>query len=142
VNSAPTQVPTQAPTQAPTQTPAQTEKAYKASTTHTTVATLDKDGNKDSGKEVHFTAIIADFVKDDNGNTAGANVTDPDYSAFVQVVFPADTDLSHLNKGDTIEIWGTDEGTFSGTNAFGATITEVGIAAQYMTDHTTGYHAG
>jgi hypothetical protein len=138
VNSAPTQV----PTQAPTQTPAQTEKAYKASTIHTTVATLDKYGNNDSGKEVHFTAIIASFVKDDNGNTAGANVTDPDYSAFVQVAFPAGTDLSHLNKGDTLEVWGTDEGTFSGTNAFGATITEVGIAAQYMTDHTTGYHTG
>src|SRR5260221_5293627 len=92
-NSQPTQAPTQAPThaqptQAPTQSPAQTEAAYKASATDTTVATLDKDGNNDSGNIVHFTATILNFVKDSSGNTAGANVNDPNTSAVVQVAFP------------------------------------------------------
>ena len=50
---------------------------YKAATTDTTVANLDKDGNADSGKDVHMIATIANFVKDSNGNTAGANVFDP-----------------------------------------------------------------
>ena len=42
--------------------------------------------------------------------------------------------LSHI-----LEVWGTDGGVFSGQNAFGGTVQEVGIAAQYMTDKTTNY---
>jgi cytoskeletal protein RodZ len=139
----PTQAqPTVAPTQVPTASPAQLETVYKASTTSTTVATLDKDGNVDQGKDVHFTATILNFVKDDSGNTAGANVDDPNTSGVIQVVFPQGTDLSRLNTGDTLEVWGTDAGVSSGPNAYGATVQEVGIAALYMADQTTGYHAG
>jgi hypothetical protein len=78
-----TQVPTQQPTLAPTPKPtptvsaAQLEATYKAITTDTTIATLDKDGNADQGKDVHFTCTLLNFVKDSNGNTAGANVDDP-----------------------------------------------------------------
>lgn len=140
---APTSQPTQEPTEPPTPTlsPAQLEKAYKGSTTDTSVATLDKDGNNDQGEDVHFTCTILSFVKDSNGNTAGANVDDPNTSSVIQVAFPDGTDLSQLNTGDTLEVWGTDDGTSSGTNAFGATIQEVGVSAAYMTDQTTGYSA-
>ena len=142
-----TQVPTQQPTIAPTPKPtptvsaAQLEATYKASTTNTTIATLDKDGNADQGKDVHFTCTILNFVKDSNGNTAGANVDDPNTSGVVQIAFPAITDLSQLNTGDTLEVWGTDGGTSSGQNAFGATIQEVVVSANYMTDKTTNYQA-
>jgi hypothetical protein len=134
--------PTPKPTQVPTRTPAQIEQTYKASATDTTVADLDKKGSSGQGDIVHFTATITSFVKDDSGNTAGANVTDASYSAFIQVEFPTGTDVSQLNKDDKLEVWGTDMGSFSGTNAFGATIQEVGVQAQYMTDQTTGYQAG
>jgi len=133
---------TAVPTEAPTIPPAVLEATYKASTTNTTVAALDKDGNADNGKDVHFTATISNFVKDDSGNTAGANVTDASVSSFIQIAFPAGTDISHLNTGDTLEIWGLDGGTASGTNAFGATIQEVVVSALYLTDKTTGYQAG
>lgn len=119
------------------------EQQYKDSTTFTTVANLDKDGNNDSGKDIHFIATILNFVKDDSGNTAGANVTDPDaIGSIIQVAFPSGTDLNQLNTGDRLEIWGTDQGTATGTNAFGATVHEVVISALYMTDQTTGYNAG
>jgi hypothetical protein len=133
--------PTQPPTPTPTLSPTQVENAYKATTTTTTINNLDKDGNQDKGKNVHFTCKILNFVKDDNGNTAGANVDAPDsYSASViQIAFPSGTDITQLNQGDILEVWGTDEGVFSGQNAFGATIQEVGIAAQYLTDRTTNY---
>ncbi len=36
-------------------------------------------------------------------------------------------------------VWGTDQGVFSGKNAFGGDVQEVGVAALYMTDTTTGY---
>jgi hypothetical protein len=136
--------PTQAPkpTQVPTLSPAQAEQAYKASATDTTVANLDKEGNNGQGNIVHFTATILGFVKDNSGNTAGANVDDPNTSGVIQVEFPGGTNISQLNTGDTLEVWGEDGGTASGTNAFGATIQEVFVSAMYMTDKTTGYQAG
>lgn len=132
---------TDIPTSIPTQSSAQTESAYKNSTKSTTVDNLDKNGNADNGKDVHFKCKILKFVKDDSGNTAGANVESPDtYSASViQVVFPSGTDITRLNEGDLVEVWGTDAGVFSGQNAFGGTVQEVGIVALYMTDKTTNY---
>ena len=53
----------------PTVSAAELETTYKASTTDTTIATLDKDGNADQGKDVHFTCTILNFVKDSSGNT-------------------------------------------------------------------------
>lgn len=139
----PTVRPTATPTTAPTQTQAQIEATYKASTKSTTVTSLDKDGSADQGEEVHFTGVILNFVKDSNGNTAWANVDDLSLSStsVVQVAFPSNTDLSQLNQEDTLEVWGTDEGVFSETNAFGGTIQEVVITAQYMFDQTTNYQA-
>jgi hypothetical protein len=130
------------PTQAPTQSPTQIEQTYKASATNTTVADLDKDGSNGQGKIVHFTATILVFVKDDSGNTGAANVSDENTLSVLQVVFPDKTDISKLNENDTLEVWGTDMGVFSGPNAFGATVQELGVQAQYMTDQTTGYQAG
>lgn len=95
-----------------------------------------------SHKQVHFTAQILNFVKDDSGNTAGANVDTPNSfsTSVIQVAFPVGTDLSQLNQSDIIEVWGIDDGTSSGQNAFGGTVQEVGITALYMSDLTTNYH--
>ncbi|MFL5628453.1 MAG: hypothetical protein ACJ788_22970, partial [Ktedonobacteraceae bacterium] len=105
------------------QSPAQEEVLYKKSTTATTVDALDKNGNGDKDKDVHFTCVIVNFLKDDSGNTAGANVGVPGASsdAVVEIAFPSVTDLSQLNEGDSVEVWGRDEGVFSGKNAFGGT---------------------
>jgi hypothetical protein len=141
-NSWMTDTPTVSPTTPiPTKTQAQIESDYKASAVSATVASLDKDGSADTGKTVHFTATILNFVKDSSGITAGANVTTSDTSSVIQVVFSSGTDITQLNQGDTIEVWGTDDGTFSGTNAYGGTVQEVGISATYLFDHTTNYQA-
>jgi hypothetical protein len=138
---APTPKPKPTPTPKPTVSPAQLEALYKSITTTTTVDALDKDGAADKGHDVHFTGRLLKFVKDDSGNTAGANVDDPNTasSSVIQVVFPKGTDINQLNEGNTIEIWGTDAGVFSGTNTFGGTVQEVGIATNYLTDQTTTY---
>ncbi len=140
----PTPKPTSTPKPTATVSPAQLEALYKSITTTTTVDTLDKDAAVDKGHEVHFTGRLLKFVKDDSGNTAGANVDDPntDSSSVVQIIFPKGTDVTQLNEGDMIEVWGTDAGVFSGTNAFGGDVQEVGIAANYLTDQTTAYSAG
>jgi hypothetical protein len=116
--------PTAKPT--PTLTPAQIEAGYKLITTDTTVTGLDKDGNAGQGKDVHFTCSISGFVKDSSGNTAGANVTDVNASgSVIQVAFTPGTDVTQMNENDILEVWGADQGTSSGSNAFGATVQEV-----------------
>jgi len=124
---------------APSPSSGLSESDFKALSTDTTVDTLDKDGNQDKGLNVHFTCTIMRFVKDSNGNTAGANVDQGLTASVIQVAFPSGTDLNKLNTGDTLEVWGMDEGTFSGPNLFGATVQEVVVQAAYMTDQTTGY---
>ena len=101
---------------------------------------LDKNGNVDKGKDVHFVCVILNFLKDDSGNTAGANVTVPNTSAAViEIAFPSETDLSQLHENDGVEVWGVDEGVFGGKNAYGGTVQEVVISAYYLTDKNTGY---
>jgi hypothetical protein len=115
------------------------EGTYKASTTPATVTSLDKAGTAGQGAAVSFTCTIGNFVKDSNGLTAGANVNDPSSSSVIQVAFPTGTDITRLNSGDVLEVWGTDQGTDSGQNGFGVTIQEVVIHAKYLDDTTTGY---
>ncbi len=120
-------------------TPVLSEQAYKDSAMSTLVDELDKDGNANQGKVVQFTCQLLKFVKDSNGNTAGGNVTAQNTSGIIQVIFPSGTDLSQLNEGDILTVWGTDNGVSSGQNAFGATVQEVVVTAQYLTDQTTNY---
>lgn len=124
-----------------TPVPTISEDEYKAATASTTVENLDKDGNQDKGQIVNFTCKILNFVRDSNGNTAGANVEASDSLSMsvIQIGFPSSTDLTQLNQGDILEVWGTDEGVFSGKNAFGAIVQEVVVTARYMTDTTTNY---
>jgi hypothetical protein len=125
-----------------TSSPTLTPEQFRASAQETTVENLDKDSNADKGKNVFFTCTITSFVKDDSGNTAGANVRGTDTSSFtvIQVGFPANIDITKLNTGDTLQVWGTDEGVFSGKNGFGATIQEVEVTALYMMDVTSSYN--
>ena len=142
---APTLAPTEAPQPTvtvapqPTLSPAQLEKKFKSMTLDTTVAALDKEGNSYKEKYVHFTCTLSSFVRDSNGYTVGANVSDPKSYDVIQVVFRDGTDLEKLNKGDTLEVWGVDGGIYSGKNAFGVTVQEVVIGAMYITDQTSGY---
>jgi hypothetical protein len=115
------------------------EGTYKLNTTASTVASLDKAGTAGANAEVSFTCTIGNFVKDDNGLTAGANVNDPSSSSVIQVAFPTGTDITRLNSGDVLQVWGTDQGTDTGQNGFGVTIQEVVIHAKYLDDQTTGY---
>jgi cytoskeletal protein RodZ len=138
----PTPKPTATPKPKPTASPAQVEESYKAGTTDTTVSDVDKEGNVDQYKNVHVICTILAFVKDDSGNTAGANVSDPnDLSSIIQIEFTPGTDITQLNANDTLEVWGLDAGVSSGTNAFGGTVQESAVQAIYMNDQTTGYQA-
>ena len=108
--------------------------------TSVTISSIAKDPNAYKGQTIMFKAVIANFVQDSSGNTAGANVDDPnDFSSVAQIAFTPGFSLNHVNKGDTIEVWGEGLGSFSGTNAFGATITEGAVQEVYLHDLTSGY---
>jgi len=129
-------------TQQPTPSPTATPKPKPTTTpTDTDVTTLDKNGSTGMGTDVHFTSTILNFVKDSSGVTAGANLSDSGSSSVIQVLFTPGSDIAQLNQDDTLEIWGTNLGSSTGTNAFGGTIQEVGVQAKYMYDKTTGYKA-
>ena len=138
---APAQDTTVSPLPTETPTPAQIVPPYdKSAYTATTVGTLDKLGAAGKGQFIHFSARLFHFVKDEAGMTVGANVSGVgSESAVLQMIFPARTDLTRLNVGDTIEAWGYDAGVFSGTNAYGGTVQTVVVLAVYLTDQTTNY---
>lgn len=138
------QTTTQSPTNTPVPTappqPTESPARYRSTATAVTVSDIAKDPNAYKGQTITFKGVIANFVQDSSGNTAGANVDDPnDYSSVVQIAFTPGFSLNQVNKGDTIEVWGAGLGAFSGTNAFGATITEGGVREVYLHDFTSGY---
>jgi hypothetical protein len=127
-----------------TETAAQIETSYKASTTSTTVTSLDTVGNNDQGQNVYFKCKILNSVRDTNGAIAGANVSDIDSSSnsVIEVLFPDNTDVTQVNQGDTLEVWGLDTGMADETSTDGTSIQEVVVLALYIDDQTTGYQAG
>ena len=133
--------PTATSTLEPTAVPTESAIEYRNSAKNVSVANLAKDPNSYKGQSVKFQAIILNFVQDSSGNTAGANVSDPnDYSSVIQIAFSPNLSVQDMNKNDTITVWGQGAGSFSGTNAFGATIQEGAVEELYLHDSTTGYN--
>ncbi len=113
---------------------------YKASATSVTIAEIAKNPDAYKGQDVTFTAVIDSFAQDSSGNTAAANVVDPnDGSSVIQIGFTPGFSVSHVNKGDTITVWGSGLGAFSGANANGDTVTEGAVLEVYLDDSTSGY---
>ncbi len=133
--------PTATSTPQPTAVPTESANEYRNSAKNISVADVAKDPNSYKGQSVKFQAIILNFVQDSSGNTAGANVSDPsDYSSVIQIEFSPNLSVQGMNKNDTVTVWGQGAGSFSGTNAFGATIQEGGVDELYLHDSTTGYN--
>lgn len=137
-----TDTPEPTATFAPTATAVPTESPahYKASATPVSVSNIAKQPSAYKNKTITFTAVILGFAHDSSGNAAGANVADPnDYSSVIQIAFTPGFSVTNVNTGDTITVWGQGLGAFTGTNAYGATITEGGVQEVYLDDQTTGY---
>ncbi|HEV2239063.1 MAG TPA: hypothetical protein VGR57_20570, partial [Ktedonobacterales bacterium] len=101
---------------------------------------VEKDPNTYKGKTITFTGVTSTWFKDSNGNTIAVNVEDPnDYSSDILIEFTPKFDLTKINKGDTIVVWGKGLGTISGTNAYGGTILVGNVQEVYLNDLTSGY---
>jgi len=121
--------------------PTESASQYRDAAQQVSVSDIAKDPNAYKSNSVVFQAVIVSFVHDSSGNTAGANVVDPnDYSSIIQIVFSPFASVQDMNKNDTITVWGQGAGSFTGTNAFGATIQEGGVQELYLHDSATGYN--
>ncbi len=129
-------------TQAPTTTiaHAQVVSAYEASAKAVTVSQLADDPAAYTGETLVFKGTIATFVTDSTGNTGAMNVAGlNDPTSLVYVQLDPLVDVTQMAKGDTVEIWGSGQGSITGQNDFGGTIHEAAVIENYLTDITSGY---
>lgn len=128
------------PVPTPTPNPEKIKADFKASATQITVSEIAKDPNYWKQLPITFNAKIINFVQDSQGNTVAANVSDPnDYSSIIQLQFSILLDISQVNKGDLVTVWGMGLGSFSGQNSYGASINEGAAKESYLKDLTNGY---
>jgi len=105
-----------------------------------TVSQLANDPAAYNGEVVTFKGTVVNFLQDSSGNTGAANISDPtDSSSEIYVQFDPLIDITKMSKGDTVQIWGTGQGSVTGKNGFGATIHEGAVVEDYLTDTTSGY---
>jgi hypothetical protein len=132
----PTVIPT--PTVKPTSIP-EDANGFPADADYVTISQITKVPSAYNGKKIVFTCNVTGFAKNDNGDAAALNCSDPnDYSALLQVggtLF----DLTKINKDDTVKIYGLGAGAAQGKNAFGGAVTEAIVDGLFINDLTTGY---
>jgi hypothetical protein len=105
-----------------------------------TVADIAKVPSAYDGKKVVFTCDVVSFPKDNNGNAAGLNCTDPnDPASIVQVEMGTFDSTVKINSGDTVRVYGIGQGAATGKNAFGGDVIEALILELHLNDTTTGY---
>ena len=123
-------------------TPAPTESAaqYRSAAKKVSVTDISKEPNSYTGKSVTFVGVLAYFIPDSNGNNAYADVVDPnDYSTDIVIQFSSTISLKHLNKGDTITVWGQGAGSQQFTTVGGGA-KFIGVVQElYLHDATSGY---
>lgn len=130
------------PPTAPTPTPtplAVVIANYKQRCESLSVSQIANDPAVYQGSDVTFQGTIVKFVQDSSGNATGIDVSDPNNPLSIIYVELVLADPTQLNDGDTVTVWGKDTGVISGTNAFGATVTNASVEEMYLTDSTDGY---
>lgn len=136
----PTTPPTTSPPTTAPPSQAQIVQQFESSAQAATVSQLANDPSNYDGLVVSFTATISNFLQDSSGDTTAMNVSDPnDPSSVVYVQLSNTADVTQMNKGDTVVIWGDGQGSISGKNDFGGTVNEGAVTETYLTDQTSSY---
>ena len=137
--------PTRGPTSTPTITPIPTSTPRPTATVDpeitkarwSTVDIRDLAKNPDGyiGREVHYRGEVFSIEESSDGSAMQVWVDIPGGSEFDQeaviVFFEGKTD--NIYEGTEVEFWGYCSGAFEGTNAFGGTIQQPLILAEYLT---------
>jgi len=81
------------------------------------------------------------FAKNDQGDAAAINCSDPNNFTSMLQVDGTLFDLTKVNEGDTVRIDGLGAGASTGKNAFGADVTEAVVSGMFINDLTSGYNS-
>jgi len=103
------------------------------------IADLYSNPSSYDGKDITFTGIVLSFVMGTSGESEAMNVRPVD--AYLPIIYVDDATIytEPVKVGDTITIWGTGEGIFTGNNELGGAITLPSIMEFALLDNTTGY---
>ncbi len=130
--------PSSSPTPTPTDIP-HDANGFPENYQNVTVANLSKAPSDYNNKTIVFTCDVLSFPKDSSGNATAINCSDPnDYGSIVQIDATV-YDVTKINTGDTINIYGQGAGAFTGKNAYGGDVTESLVSGMYINDITSGY---
>jgi len=121
----PTQKPI--PTSKPT-TPTPTPSCASLANRSLTYQVVDKSPGKYDNETVLWNGTVFNIQETDEGTALQAYYGDT-YDAFVVVYYGS---LPNVYKDTKVTVCGSLEGTFDGTNAFGATISQPEIWAEYV----------
>ncbi len=145
----PTTVPATAPptAPAPTAAPAPAPQAssgvvyqYESGTVPTTVGSLAADPAATAGRSVVFTGVIARFALDSSGGATAMYVSDPGApSSVVLVQISVYDDVTQLNTGDTVVVWGDASGRVEYDDSVGEPTELTQVDEVYLADRTSGY---
>ncbi len=132
----PTATPTPAPPTATPRppTPTTSPRLEKASWGTVDIRALVKNPDRYVDAELHYEGEVLSIEEGDFGAAMQVWVDIPGGGSFdrevVMVIFGGDT--TPIYEGTNVEFWGYGDGSFEGTNAFGATIVNPIIIAKYL----------
>ncbi|HEY5108667.1 MAG TPA: hypothetical protein VII96_03560 [Acidimicrobiales bacterium] len=113
---------------------------YESATTATTVAQLAANPAAYAGRSVAFTAVIAAFVLDSSGGAMAMYVSEPATPTTVVLVqLSQSDDVTRINTGDTVVIWGDATGRVNYANTIGQPADVTNVNQVYLSDRTSGY---
>jgi|GEM_PF-1906258 tetratricopeptide (TPR) repeat protein len=130
--------PAPAPTKSlPTPTPLPTvnPEVAKARWGTVDIRALVKNPDNYLGYELHYKGEVFSIAEDNNGAVMQVWVDVPGGSEFDReavIVYWSGT-TENIYEGTTIEFWGYGLGSYEGTNAFGGSISQPVISAEYLT---------
>ena len=113
---------------------------YERATTPTTVGDLATDPGSYADRTVAFSGVIKTFVLDSSGGALAMYVSEPtDPSTVVLIQLSEYDDVTRIDTGDTVVIWGNATGRVDYANTLGQPPEVTNVDEAYLTDSTSGY---
>jgi hypothetical protein len=113
---------------------------YERATTPTTVADLAADPGSFADRNVAFTGVIKTFVVDGSGGALAMYVSEPTSPSTVVLIQLSEyDDVTRIDTGDTVVIWGGATGRVDYANTLGQPTFVTNVDEMYLTDRTSGY---
>ena len=124
----------------PAQAPSGDVYQYETGAAATSVAQLAADPAGGAGRRVVFTGVIAAFAVDGSGGAVAMYVRDPSSPSTVVLVQLSQYDeVTRIDTGDTVVVWGDATGRVTYANSVGQPTDVTNVDEMYLTDRTSGY---